>query len=94
MSALEELKEQLRKEGFVSVYDWRDEPGVTYPPHKHKGRVSMYVVEGEVTMTFSDKEIRLKAGDRFDVPVGQEHKATVGKDGCVYVVGEEIEGDS
>jgi hypothetical protein len=36
----------------------------------------------------------VRAGERFDVPVGVDHSAVVGDTGWTVVVGEEIEGDS
>lgn len=94
MLTIEQLKDQFRGEGFASVYDWQDKPNTTYPPHQHRGKVSMYVVEGDILFNLPDREVHLKAGDRFDVPVGIEHSANVGQQGCISVVGEEIEGDS
>lgn len=88
-------KEILQSEGFVHVYDWHDEPGVEYESHVHKGRVSIFVESGSVTFKFSDGTIKtISSNERFDVPVGLEHSAVVGSEGCDYVVGEMIEGDS
>jgi len=41
-----------------------------------------------------NKDIELKKGDRFDLPPDQAHSTEVGSDGCSYIVGEMIEGDS
>ena len=38
--------------------------------------------------------LHLKKGDRFDVIPGKSHTAQVGPNGCRYVVGEMIKGDS
>ena len=97
---IDQLKELLNKEGFVHVYDWHDEPGTTYPPHAHKGEVTIYIVQGSVTFHFTEPDVHgmqdvpLTFGACFKVPVGREHTATVGPEGCTYVVGEMIEGDS
>lgn len=85
---------QLRKEGFKHIYEWSDKPGTTYPAHSHKGKVSMYITSGSITLEIGGKIVELKQGDRFDIPVGKEHAATVGPGGCAYVVGEMIKGDS
>jgi quercetin dioxygenase-like cupin family protein len=90
----ESLKEGLRSEGFTRVYEWYDAPGVEYPAHAHKDRVSMYILSGGLTFWFGSEEKVFKAGERFDVPIGKEHTAKVGSEGCTYVVGEMIEGDS
>jgi mannose-6-phosphate isomerase-like protein (cupin superfamily) len=88
-------QEILKSEGFAHIYEWHDEPDIKYPSHAHKGNVTLCIERGEVTFHFSDDTIHVvKAGERFDVPVGLEHTAVVGSDGCEYVVGEMIEGDS
>lgn len=87
--------ELFQSEGFVHIYEWHDEPGTTYPKHAHKDKVVLYITAGEVTLHFSNgTDHTVKAGERFDVPVGVEHTATVGTQGCDYVVGEMIEGDA
>jgi quercetin dioxygenase-like cupin family protein len=87
------FQEFLTQQGFVHIYTWHDAPGVAYPLHAHKGRVTLCIVEGSVTFSGGFEKTLVKGGT-FDVPVGVEHTAVVGPDGCTYVVGEEIEGDS
>lgn len=87
-------EEQLNKEGFLHIYEWHDEPGTEYPSHAHKGKVAMYILQGDLAFRFGNEEFRLKEGDRFDAPVGKEHTAKVGLEGCTFLVGEMIEGDS
>jgi len=88
-------KDILESEGFVHVYEWRDEPNVEYSAHAHKGKVTLFVDSGDVTFHFSDGTKRtVSSGERFDVPVGLGHSAKVGSGGCNYIVGEMIEGDS
>ena len=91
---LAELKSKLADEGYPHIYEWRDAPGATYHAHAHKDKVSMYILEGSVTFSFAGKEVVLNAGDQFDVPAGEEHTAKVGEQGCYFLVGEMIEGDS
>ena len=43
----------------------------------------MNVFYPELNHTFS-----YKAGDRFDVPANVVHRARIGPQGCVYMVGE------
>jgi len=92
-----ELSERFIKklgEEFPHVYEWQDKPGTVYEKHAHKGKVALYVTDGSVTFDFGDYKKEVKAGERFDVPVGAEHSAVVGRMGAIFVVGEEIEGDS
>ncbi len=90
----ETLKKKLEEEGFPYVYEWHDELGTKYPAHAHKDKVSMYILSGGLTFYFGQEVIELKAGDRFDVPPEKEHSAVVGAEGCDFLVGEMIEGDS
>lgn len=89
----EEIKQQLISEGFAHVYEWKDEPNAEYEEHAHQGKVSLYIISGSVSFS-GDFDKTLITGDRFDVPIGAKHSAIVGPDGCEYIVGEEIEGDS
>jgi quercetin dioxygenase-like cupin family protein len=89
----EKLKQQLISEGFPEVYEWKDEAGTEYPEHAHKGRVALYITKGSITF-YGGIEKTISVGERFDVPVGVVHSAIVGPEGCEYVVGEEIEGDT
>lgn len=91
---IERYKEILQKEGFKFIYEWEDKPGVNYTSHAHKGKVAFYIAKGSIEMTMNGKIYELKIGDRMDVPPGVSHVAKVGMDGCIFVVGEEIEGDS
>jgi quercetin dioxygenase-like cupin family protein len=82
----DEYKKILEKEGFKHVYEWDDAPDTEYPPHKHVGKVSMYITEGEITMIVEGKKIELKRGDRYDVPVAAVHTAKVGKTDVVSLL--------
>jgi mannose-6-phosphate isomerase-like protein (cupin superfamily) len=88
-------KEILQSEGFVHIYEWKDLPNTVYEKHSHKDKVTLFIVAGDVTFTFSDGTMKsVYENERFDVPVLKEHSAVVGINGCSYVVGEMIEGDS
>jgi quercetin dioxygenase-like cupin family protein len=88
-------QEILQSENFIHIYEWHDEPGAEYPVHAHKGDVTLFIEKGSVIFHFSDNTTHtVKAGERFDVPIGLKHSAIVGAGGCDYVVGEMIEGDS
>lgn len=85
----------LKDEGFKNVYTWHDDSGTKYPKHSHKDKVTIIITSGSVTFYFSDGSTKkISKNERFDVPVNTEHEAIVGPEGCDYVVGEMIEGDS
>jgi quercetin dioxygenase-like cupin family protein len=90
----QQLIEALKSEGFPIVYGWTDEPNTKYDKHKHEDRVSFYLLKGDVTFDFSGEKKTVAVGERFDVPVGREHKAIVGDAGAEYVVGAMKENDS
>ncbi len=89
-----DFKIKLKKEGFKHVYQWTDEPNTKYSAHAHKGKVSFYVTKGSITMNLEGRKVTISAGERMDVPIGMTHTATVGSQGCTFIVGEEIKGDS
>ena len=84
----------FEEEGFTSVYEWSDTSGTTYESHAHRGRVSLFVTDGSIEFDFSGENKLIRAGERFDVPVGSEHSAVVGPQGWNVIVAEEFEGDS
>lgn len=88
------LKSQLKDDGFPFIYEWHDKPGTLYPKHKHVDKVSMYIIDGSLTFDFNGSKKEINKGERFDVPPQTNHTAIVGKNGCSYLVGEMIEGDS
>ncbi len=91
--SIEEIKSKLKEENYKHIFEWTDEPNTIYDSHSHNGRVCFYVLSGSVCFG-GDIKAEVKTGERFDVPIGIKHTAVVGVDGCHYIVGEDIEGDS
>jgi hypothetical protein len=87
------IKEQFKKDGYVHIFEWHDDPNTVYAEHEHQGRTAFYIVKGSVTFT-SGFDKTFKAGERFDAPPCIKHAAIVGPEGCDWIVAEEIEGDS
>lgn len=85
---------KFEDEGFASVFEWDDPAGTVYRLHEHKGKVSLFVTDGSCIFNFGGETKEVKAGQRFDIPVGVEHSAIVGAEGWKVVVAEEIEGDA
>ena len=88
------IRDALKSEGFTHVYEWMDKPNAEYQKHAHKGNVSFYITKGSILMDIDGTCTILQAGDRMDVPVGVSPTAKVGPEGCTFIVGEEIKGDS
>ncbi len=89
-----EAKQQLTKEGFEHIYEWRDAPGTSYPPHRHKDKVTLFILSGSLEFHINEQTFGVKEGARFDVPPETTHTAEVGPEGCAFMVGEMIHGDS
>ncbi len=94
MELSERYIQTLEQEGFQNVYEWQDSAGTVYEEHSHAGKVSLLVTDGSATFEIAGEKKEIKAGQRFDVPVGVPHSAVVGPAGWIVIVGEEIEGDS
>jgi quercetin dioxygenase-like cupin family protein len=88
------LRKKLKDEGFKHIYEWMDAPSTEYPLHHHQDKVSFYILTGSIAFTIDGETTQLTTGNRFDVPVGKKHTAKVGPEGCSFIVGEMIEGDS
>ncbi len=94
MELSERFIKKLESEGFINVYEWQDKPGTVYEKHAHQGKVALYVTDGSINFDFEGDKKEVKAGERFDVPIGATHSAVVGPEGWIVIVAEEIEGDS
>ena len=82
------FEKMLREEGFSMVFSHRDRPHAFYPDHTHQGITAHIVLEGSITVTSEGKTAVYGPGDRFDVPAGTVHSASVGPEGCLYIIGE------
>ena len=86
---LNELKRQLRAEGFRNVYIWQDGPDAFYPDHIHEVDTAHIILEGEMTLTFAGTSHTYTPGERPpDVPAKAVHSASIGPQGCRYLIGE------
>jgi excinuclease ABC subunit A len=79
---------------YKFVYEWTDKVNQIYHKHKHLGKSSIYILNGEVQMNFENGEsCLLQKGDLLEVPQNSWHTAKVGEKGCEFLVGQEIEED-
>ena len=93
MELSERYIKQLESE-YPHVYEWQDPAGTVYEEHEHQGKTTLWLTDGSIEMNVAGEIIKLKAGDRYDVPPKTKHTAVVGPDGWIGIVGEEIDGDS
>lgn len=76
----------MQKEG-LTPYMTENKPNHRYAVRSHGYDKVMYLVEGalEVLLPDSNQVIRLRAGDRVEVPAGVRHAMQVGLHGAKYV---------
>lgn len=84
----QELEARLISEGFSGIFVHRDSPNAFYPEHTHSGITAHIVLDGEITVTSEGQTVTYQAGERFDVPSGEVHSASIGPKGCRYMIGE------
>lgn len=73
----------------LAPYAWSNGPFDTYSAHSHGYDKVIYVVRGSITFGLPElgQELKLKAGDRLDLPAGVVHNATIGAEGVVCLEG-------
>ena len=54
----------------------------------------MFITDGSIEMNVAGEVFMLSVGKRYNVAPHTKHSAVVGPDGCNFVVGEMIDGDS
>lgn len=74
-------REQLRP------YFWENAPNYRYGIRSHGYAKVMYVIEGTLELTFpeTNARVRLRAGDRIEIPAGILHGAIIGSSGAKCV---------
>lgn len=82
------LRQLLADEG-LAPYAWSNAPFDTYSAHAHGYDKVIYVVRGSITFGLPElgQELKMKAGDRLDLPAGVLHNAQVGDDGVLCLEG-------
>jgi len=80
--SLETIRDLVANEG-LRCYTWSDAPGKFYPEHTHNEDEMRWIVQGSLTVGVNGKEVKLKAGDRIELPAGTAHWARVSEDGPI-----------
>jgi quercetin dioxygenase-like cupin family protein len=83
---LSTITRQMQREG-LRPYVWDNTPNHRYAVRSHGYTKVMYVVEGvlEVTLPDSNQRVKLRSGDRVEIPAGIRHGAIVGSTGAKCV---------
>ena len=82
----DDLMARLRAEAD-GCYAWSNGPGDRYAEHTHSYEKVLYCLEGSITFTLPERELRLEPGGRMLLPAGTAHGAVVGPNGCSCIEG-------
>ncbi len=82
------LRFLLEREGY-RVFQWSDNPGITYGNHQHDDEQSHWIISGSLELTVERVgTFILEPGDRDFMPAGTYHSArVVGDEPVMYLVG-------
>ena len=74
----------LAKEGLTPER-WSNGPGAMYGVHEHPYAKVLVVAQGEITFELptQGRSVRMRPGDRLDLPPHTPHSAVVGSQGVV-----------
>jgi quercetin dioxygenase-like cupin family protein len=83
-----QIERLLRRSGLKPVW-WSNGPGDRYDAHAHAYDKVLCCAVGSITFVLhpSGERIDLLAGDRLELPAGQEHSALVGRRGVTCAEG-------
>ena len=85
----EKAMRKIFKEEGLRPYRWQNDPGDAYAPHSHTYYKIIYVIEGSMTLAFPEEDhpVKVRAGDRIEIPPGVVHQADIGPQGIVCLEG-------
>lgn len=78
---------RIMKEEGLRPYMWMNIPNYRYAVRSHNYHKVLYILEGNIELVLPDSNqtIRLRAGDRADIPAGVRHGTNVGANGAKCV---------
>jgi mannose-6-phosphate isomerase-like protein (cupin superfamily) len=83
---LSSITRLMQRDG-MRPYVWENTPNYRYPIRSHGFGKVLYVVEGSLEVTFPDSRqtVRLRPGDRIEIPQGVHHAVVVSNSGVKCV---------
>lgn len=80
---------QRMKEDGLRPYMWVNMANHRYAIRSHNYDKVLYVIDGtvEISLPDSNQRVKLRAGDRIDIPAGVRHGTQVGNTGAKCVEG-------
>lgn len=88
MDKLQAIKNRLAGDGYQQIDVYTDEAHEHFADHTHDGDQLMVIVSGNIAVEMPDGSHNLTEGVELFVPSKTIHSATVGDNGCTYVVAE------
>lgn len=83
----QEWEQKLKEEKFDELWVQTDPPGRLYEAHSHPVDTAHVVLEGSMTVWVGEKDHVVKVGERLDVAKQVTHTATIGPEGCKFLIG-------
>jgi len=87
---LEEWKQKLTEGHFGELWVHTDPPGREYSEHTHPVDSVYVVLKGAMTVLLQGKEQVVGEGQRLDIAKEVLHTATIGSQGCTFLMGVRI----
>jgi mannose-6-phosphate isomerase-like protein (cupin superfamily) len=77
------ITRMMREEG-LRPYEWDNLPNYRYAVRSHNYNKVLYVLAGslEITLPDTNERVRLKVGDRINIPAGVRHGTILGHTGA------------
>jgi len=77
------ITRQMKSEG-LRPYTWDNGANYRYAIRSHNYDKVLYVVKGNLEISFpaSNSRVRLRTGDRIDIPAGIRHGTIIGSNGA------------
>ena len=88
MESKEQIIARLKAAGYAMVFEYDDAAGEFFALHTHPGEEHLVVVRGSIKVNMDGKSYHCNVGDELTFPQMMPHEATVGPEGCFYLVGE------
>lgn len=78
---------RVMKAEHLRPYTWSNTPNHRYAVRSHNYNKVLFVLEGSIEITLPDnnQRVKLRTGDRIDIPAGVRHGMNVGRAGAKCV---------
>jgi len=74
-------REKMKQDGYGEVSVTEYEAGYARETHTHDFGASVFVTDGEISVTLEDRVVTCRAGDTFSLEANIPHAESVGAEG-------------